>query len=88
MHLACKLNEKFFLKRWPLPQFLPCLNKEYLKIKVKSYGDEVPNFCEKEISKGDSNRTCFAVISLDFTLKKYLSTVQKTNEKWSYIIWS
>ena len=72
MHLACKLNEKFFLKRWPLPQFLPCLDKEYLKTKVKSDGDEVTDFYEKEIPKGDSNHTCLAVISLDCAFRKYL----------------
>ena len=81
MHLACKLNEKFSLKRWPQPQFLPGLNKEYLKTKVKSYGDEVTDFYKKKIPKGDSNHTCLAAISLDFALKKYLSTIQKTNEK-------
>ena len=36
-------------------------NKNFLKTKIKSYGDEV---------KVDSNHTCLAVISLDSALKK------------------
>ena len=48
----------------------PCYNKEYLKRKRKSHGDEVPDFYDKEIPKLDSNHTCLAVISLDFVLKK------------------
>ena len=54
---------------------MPCLDKEdkeYLKTKVKSYGDEVTDFYEKEIPKGDSNHTCLVVISLDCAFRKYL----------------
>ena len=48
----------------------PVYNEEYLKIKIKSYDDEVTDFYDKEIPKVDSNHTCLAVISLDFVLKK------------------
>ena len=37
---------------------------------MKSHGDEVTNFYDKEIPKVDSNHTCLAVISLDSALKK------------------
>ena len=48
----------------------PVYNKNFLKTKIKSYGDEVTNFYDKEIPKVDSNNTCLAVISLDSALKK------------------
>ena len=48
----------------------PVYNKNYLKIKVKSHGNEVTDFCDKKIPKLDSNHTCLAVISLDSALKK------------------
>ena len=41
-----------------------------MKIKTKSYGDEVTDFYDKEISKVDSNHTCLAATSLDSTLNK------------------
>ena len=44
--------------------------KEFLKIKIKSHGDEVTDFYDKEISKVGSNHTCLAVIGLDSALKK------------------
>ena len=44
-------------------------NKIFLKIKVKSSGDEVTNFYDKEILKMESNYTYLAVISLDSALK-------------------
>ena len=37
---------------------------------MKSHGDEVTNFYDKEIPKVDSNHTCSAVISLDSALEK------------------
>ena len=37
---------------------------------IKSHGDEVTDFYDKEIPKVDSNHTCLAVISLDPALKK------------------
>ena len=36
----------------------------------KSYSDDVTDFYDKEISKVDSNHTCFAVITLDSALKR------------------
>ena len=41
-----------------------------MKTKIKSHGDEVADFYDKEIPKVDSNRTCLAVISLDSALNK------------------
>ena len=41
-----------------------------MKTKIKFHGDEVTDFYDKEIPKGDSNHTCWAVISLDSALKK------------------
>ena len=48
----------------------PVYNKNFLKSKIKSYGDEVTDFYDKEIPKMNSNYTCLAVISLDSALKK------------------
>ena len=47
----------------------PVYNKEYLKTKIKSNGDEVTDFYDKKIPKLDSNHTCLAVISLRSGLK-------------------
>ena len=41
-----------------------------MKIKIKSYGDEVTDFYEKEIPTMDSNYICLAIISLNSALKK------------------
>ena len=40
-----------------------------MKTKIKTYGDEVADFYNKEIPKMDSNHICLAVISLDSSLK-------------------
>ena len=48
----------------------PVYNKNYLKTKIKSHGNEVTDFYDKKIPKLDSNHTCLAVISLDSALKK------------------
>ena len=48
----------------------PVYNKEFLKMKIKPYGDEVTGFYDKGIQKMDSNHSCLAVISLDPPLKK------------------
>ena len=48
----------------------PVFNKKFLKTKIKSHGDEVTDFYDKEIPIADSNDTCLAVISLDSALKK------------------
>ena len=44
-------------------------NKEFLKSKIKSYGDEVTDFCDKEI-KVDSNHTCLAWLNCILLSKK------------------
>ena len=41
-----------------------------MKNKLKSHGDEVKDFWDEEITKEDSNHTCLAVISWDFSLNK------------------
>ena len=48
----------------------PVYNKNILKTKIKSHGDEVTDFYDKKFSKVDSNYTCLAIISLDSALKK------------------
>ena len=48
----------------------PVYNKEFLKTKMKSHGDEVTHFYDKEIPKVGSNHACLAVITLDSALKK------------------
>ena len=48
----------------------PVCNKDFLKIKIKSHGDEVTDFYDKKIPKVDSNHTCLAVIKLDSALRK------------------
>ena len=50
---------------------IPVYNKEYLKTKINSHGDEVTNSYDKKILKVDSNHTYLAVISLDSALKKF-----------------
>ena len=49
---------------------MPIYNKKELKTKIKSHGDEVTDFYDKEIPKVDSNHTFLYVISLDSVLKK------------------
>ena len=41
-----------------------------MEAKIKSYGDEVTNFYDREILTMNSNYTCLAVVSLDSTLNK------------------
>ena len=48
----------------------PVYNKNFLKTKIKSHGNEVTDFYDKEISKVDSDHTCLAIITLDAPLKK------------------
>ena len=44
----------------------PVYNKEFLKAKIKSHGNEIKDFYDKV----DSIHNCLAVISLDSALKK------------------
>ena len=48
----------------------PVYNKNYLKTKIKSHGDEITDFYDKKIPNLGSNHTCLAVITLDSALKK------------------
>ena len=48
----------------------PVYNKEFLKTKIKSHGDQVTDFYDKKIPKVDSSHTCLAVISVDSAFKK------------------
>ena len=45
-------------------------NKEFLKTRIKSHGDEITDFYDKKIFKVDSSHTCLALISVDSALKK------------------
>ena len=45
-------------------------NKEYLKTKIKSNGDENTDFYDQKIPNVNSNHTCLAVINLDSALKR------------------
>ena len=47
----------------------PVQNKEFLKTKIKSRGDEATNFYNKKIPIVDFNHTYLAAINLDFALK-------------------
>ena len=48
----------------------PVFNKIFLKTIIKSYGDEVIEFYDKEIPEMDFNRTYLAIISFDSVLNK------------------
>ena len=48
----------------------PVKNEKFIKTKIKSYGDEVTSFYNKEIPKVISNHTCLAVTGLDSALKE------------------
>ena len=45
-------------------------NKNYLKSKIKSHGDDFINFSDKKNSKLDANNTCLAIVTLDSVFKK------------------
>ena len=48
----------------------PVYDKEFLKTKIKSHGDEPTDFYDKEIHKIDSNYTCLTVITMHYALIK------------------
>ena len=48
----------------------PVYNKNDLKTKIRSHGNEVTEFYNKKVPKSDFNYTCSAVISLDSVNKK------------------
>ena len=45
----------------------PVYNKKTFENQIKSYSDKTTHFHGKEILKVDSNHTCLAVISLDYS---------------------
>ena len=49
---------------------LPVYNKNFLKTKTKSHGNEITDFYDKKIPKVGSSHTCLVVITLDSALKK------------------
>ena len=42
----------------------PVYNKDFLKTKIKSHGDEVTSFYDKKSPKVDSTQICLVIISL------------------------
>ena len=48
----------------------PVYNIKFLKTRVKSYGNEITDFHDKEVHQVYSSLTCLAVISLDSALNK------------------
>ena len=55
----------------------PVYEKNYLKTKTKSHGDEVIDFYDKKNPRLDSNHTCLALITLDSALKKLTTIIRK-----------
>ena len=55
----------------------PIYNKKFLKTKIKSYGDADTDFCNKEISKVESNYNSLAVVLIDVVLKKIKNYYQQ-----------
>ena len=53
----------------------PVYNKEFLKTKIKSHGNEVTDFYYGKIPKMDSSHTCLAWILLS---KKMKTVIQKS----------
>ena len=48
----------------------PVYNKIFLKTTIKSYGDKVIDFHDKEMPKAGSNHTCLETITIDSVYKK------------------
>ena len=59
----------------------PVYNIKVLKTKIKSHGDEVTDFYDKEFLELNSDHTCLAVISLDSTLDKMKFIIRKCFKK-------
>ena len=60
--VSADINKEFDSKR--------VYNKNYLKSKIKSHGDDFINFSDKKNSKLDANDTCLAIVTLDSVFKK------------------
>ena len=52
-------------------EFEPVFKTNFLKKKIKSYGDDGTDFIVKEIRKMDFNLICLSVINLYSALNKY-----------------
>ena len=48
----------------------PVYNIKFLKTRIRSYGNEITDFHDKEVHQVYSSLTCLAVISLDSALNK------------------
>ena len=58
----------------------PVYNKNYLKTKIRSHGNEVTDFYDKKFPKlylSYHNHTCLPVISLDSALKEMTVIIRK-----------
>ena len=54
----------------------PVYNKEFLKAKIKSHGNEVTDFYNKKVPKEDSDRTCLVLLlmmMMSLIKNKYLN---------------
>ena len=64
----------------------PSTIKKFIKIKIKSYGDEATDFHDKEMHKAGSNYTCLAVMLIGFVLKNDENYYpQMFLKEWKYI---
>ena len=52
-------------------------NNNFLKIKIRSYGEDLTDFHDKEIPKVESNYSFLAVILFDFVLRKMKNITNK-----------
>ena len=55
----------------------PVYNKEFLKTKVKSHGDEVTDFYDKKIPKVNSNHTCLDKLTCTLLSRKMRIIISK-----------
>ena len=55
----------------------PIYDKKFLKTKIRSYGDEATDFCDKKMPKAGSDYICLAVIIIDCVLKKVKTIIPK-----------
>ena len=70
MLLKTSAYVKIYDGKFMMEKFKPVYNKIFLKTKIKSHGNEVTDFYDKENPKVDSNHACLAVINLDSAIKK------------------
>ena len=64
----------------------PINNKKFLKTKIRSYGGEATDFCNKKMPTLGSSYIYLAVISINFVCKKDENYYQQMFlKKWKYI---